>query len=127
MPDNFKGFDIQATIKRKPAKIEVKSKVANIPNSPATVLHCNDNKFDSNDGMIHLVFILINHKANRKKSESSVEQALLLSKERAERFRRTKTKSKYISVRQLRKEAAIKSAGIQDITEKLRKTAQLFI
>lgn len=126
MPDNYKGFDIKATIKRKSARIEVKSKLANSSNSKPSVIHCNDNKVGLN-GMTHLVVILINRKANRKRSESSVEQGLQLSKEQAARLRRIKTKSKYINLRQLKKEASKKSADIKDITEKLRKAAQSFV
>jgi hypothetical protein len=126
MPDNYKGFDIEAMIKRKPARIEVKSKIANSSNSKPSVIHCNDNKVGSN-GMTHFVVILINRKANGKRSESSVQQALLLSKERAESLRRTKTKSKYINVRELKKEANKKLTDIKDITDELRKVAQSFV
>ncbi len=121
MPDNCKGYDVEAKIDGEPARIEVKSKLANGPNGPAAVVHCSDNKFGS-DGMTHLVVLLV----SREKNEPSVKEAWILSRDDAKKLRRERTESKYINVRHLRKEAEKTPSTIKSVTTKLRETAQSF-
>lgn len=121
MPDNRKGYDVEAKIDSKPARIEVKSKLANGPTGPASVIHCNDNKFGP-DGMTHLVVILV----SREKNEPSVKEAWILSQNAAKKLRRERTKSKYINVHDLRKEPKKTLNPIKSITTKLQEAAQSF-
>jgi hypothetical protein len=97
MPDNHKGYDIKASLGGRPARIEVKSKLAKTPRGgPATVVHCGPNKLGS-DGMTHLAVILV-----RRRRSASVKEAWLLTKEQAQLFRNLHTKSNYINVNDLR-------------------------
>lgn len=120
MPDNYKGYDIKARIGGKPAKIEVKSKRADNPNSRATVVHCGKNKF-GHDGMTHLVVVLV----ERHKDKPSVAEAWLLSRKTAYKLRREKTESKYINVGDLRR-AAKKISAVKNIKALLQKAAESF-
>lgn len=120
MPDNYKGYDIKARIGSKPAKIEVKSKRADSPNSRATVVHCGENKF-GHDGMTHLVVILV----ERQKDKPSVAEAWLLSRKTAYKLRRENTESKYINVGDLRRPAK-KISAVKNIKTLLQKAAESF-
>jgi hypothetical protein len=116
MPDNHKGYDVSAQIDGKPARIEVKSKVA----KGATVVHCGANKF-GRGRMTHLVVVLVDNDKN-----FSVTEAWLLSRKHALKLRRMETQSKYINVPHLRREAAKNNGAIKSIAKQLQEAAECY-
>lgn len=105
-----KGFDIyDAKISDNPCRIEVKSKITQSLTGKATVIHCNDNKFNKK-GMTHLAVVLINP------DSYEVAEAWLITKNKV-RTLRSKTESKYIPVKKVREH---KGKGKIDITRKLK-------
>jgi hypothetical protein len=117
--DNQKGYDVNnATIDGKPARIEVKSKLAEAE-GPANVVHCSDTKFKS-DGMTHLVVILIERRI------PSVTEAWLLTREQAQMLRRYDTKSKYISVNDLRNGGAKGRGELRSVEKRLQDAARSY-
>jgi hypothetical protein len=134
MADNYKGYDVKGKIAGKPARIEVKSKLAETPTGRATVVHCGDSKFGKED-MTHLVVILVKpckkHTPVMEEWPSarscrvscscevpSVEEAWLLSTQQADDLRRRRTKSKYINVNDL--------GEFKSIKNRLQKAARSF-
>ena len=117
-------------------RIEVKSKL--MPTSEATVVHCGRTKFEGKrlkdgikPGMTHLAIVIVlpggcasgaNH-SQEKDEEGLIDNAWLITRDRAHKLLRKHTKDKYIISPQEVKHAA-GNRGIIDIKTLLRKAAR---
>jgi uncharacterized protein (DUF433 family) len=102
-------------------RVEVKSKLSRTPSGLATVVHCNDSKFD---GMTHLAVVVIEpNDGSESGEEGRIADAWLLTRDAAAKLRPKPGTEQYIGVSQLRGAAA--GDGVIAITSLVAAAAEL--
>jgi uncharacterized protein (DUF433 family) len=102
-------------------RVEVKSKLSRTPGGVASVVHCNDFKFD---GMTHLAVVLIEPNGGSDLgAEGRIADAWLLTRDTAAKLRPKPGVEQYIRVSQLR--GATAGDGVLSITSLVAAAAEL--